>query len=83
MSAAAAPAWTARVLTIFPEMFPGPLAHSLAGKALSEGVWALEAIDIRDFAITSAGIEVAPAGRHRRAGGAGPRTPRRRRRRPA
>jgi len=39
--------------------------------------------DIRDFAITSAGIEVAPAGRHRRAGGAGPRTPRRRRRRPA
>ena len=50
MSAAAAPAWTARVLTIFPEMFPGPLAHSLAGKALSEGTWALETIDIRDFA---------------------------------
>ena len=49
MTAAAAPAWTARVLTIFPEMFPGPLAHSLAGKALSEGIWALEMIDIRDF----------------------------------
>jgi len=50
MSAAAAPAWTARVLTIFPEMFPGPLAHSLAGKAREGGVWALETIDIRDFA---------------------------------
>ena len=50
MSAAAAPAWTARVLTIFPEMFPGPLAHSLAGKAMSDGVWALETVDIRDFA---------------------------------
>jgi tRNA (guanine37-N1)-methyltransferase len=50
MSAAAAPAWTARVLTIFPEMFPGPLAHSLAGKARADGVWALETVDIRDFA---------------------------------
>jgi tRNA (guanine37-N1)-methyltransferase len=50
MTAAAAPAWTARVLTIFPEMFPGPLGVSLAGKALSEGTWALETIDIRDFA---------------------------------
>jgi len=43
-------AWTATVLTIFPEMFPGPLGHSLAGKALREGLWALETIDIRDFA---------------------------------
>jgi tRNA (guanine37-N1)-methyltransferase len=49
MSAVAA-VWTARVLTIFPEMFPGPLAHSLAGKALADGVWALEAVDIRGFA---------------------------------
>ncbi len=42
--------WRARVLTIFPEMFPGPLGHSLAGKALEAGVWALETVDIRDFA---------------------------------
>ena len=42
--------WVARVLTIFPEMFPGPLAHSLAGKARADGVWSLETVDIRDFA---------------------------------
>jgi tRNA (guanine37-N1)-methyltransferase len=45
-----APLWTARVLTLFPEMFPGPLGHSLAGKALESGIWALETVDIRDFA---------------------------------
>jgi len=44
------PIWTARVLTIFPEMFPGPLAQSLAGKALADGVWALETVDIRGYA---------------------------------
>lgn len=43
------PAWTATVLTIFPEMFPGPLAFSLAGKALARGVWRLDAVDLRDF----------------------------------
>ena len=42
--------WTARVLTIFPEMFPGPLSASLAGRALSDGIWALESVDIRAFA---------------------------------
>ncbi len=42
--------WTARVLTLFPDMFPGPLGRSLAGKALERGDWRLEAIDIRDFA---------------------------------
>jgi len=42
--------WRATVLTIFPEMLPGPLAYSLAGKALKAGIWALEAVDIRDFA---------------------------------
>ncbi|HEU4825469.1 MAG TPA: tRNA (guanosine(37)-N1)-methyltransferase TrmD, partial [Dongiaceae bacterium] len=42
--------WTVRVLTLFPEMFPGPLGQSLAGKALERGDWALEAIDIRGFA---------------------------------
>ena len=42
--------WRATVLTIFPEMLPGPLAHSLAGKALAAGIWELETVDIRDFA---------------------------------
>src|SRR5436305_9026180 len=42
--------WRATVLTIFPEMLPGPLAYSLAGKALKAGLWQLETVDIRDFA---------------------------------
>jgi tRNA (guanine37-N1)-methyltransferase len=42
--------WTATVLTLFPEMFPGPLGHSLAGKALADDVWRLETLDIRGFA---------------------------------
>jgi tRNA (guanine37-N1)-methyltransferase len=42
--------WRATVLTIFPEMFPGPLGLSLAGKALQKGLWALDAVDIRDHA---------------------------------
>jgi len=40
--------WWATVLTIFPEMFPGPLGASLAGKALAKDLWALEPVDIRD-----------------------------------
>lgn len=48
--ARANPIWKATVLTLFPEMFPGPLAHSLAGQGLAAGAWALEALDIRDFA---------------------------------
>lgn len=44
------PLFSAGVLTLFPEMFPGPLGHSLAGKALKEGIWALESVNIRDFA---------------------------------
>lgn len=43
-------AWTATVLTLFPEMFPGPLGISLAGRALEAGTWRLEAVDIRGFA---------------------------------
>lgn len=39
--------WRASVLTIFPEMFPGPLAQSLAGKALRSGIWSLDTVDIR------------------------------------
>ena len=42
--------WRASVLTLFPEMFPGPLAHSLAGRALQSGVWSLQTVNIRDFA---------------------------------
>jgi tRNA (guanine37-N1)-methyltransferase len=42
--------WRASVLTIFPEMFPGPLGLSLAGKALASGGWSLDVVDIRSFA---------------------------------
>ena len=42
--------WKAKVLTLFPEMFPGPLGLSLAGQGLEAGAWALETVDIRDFA---------------------------------
>jgi tRNA (guanine37-N1)-methyltransferase len=41
--------WQASVLTIFPEMFPGPLGLSLAGKALASGAWSLDVVDIRSF----------------------------------
>ena len=41
--------WRATVLTIFPELFPGPLGASLAGKALAAGIWSCDAVDIRDF----------------------------------
>lgn len=46
----AARTWTARVLTLFPEIFPGMLGVSLAGKALRDSLWVLDVIDIRDFA---------------------------------
>src|SRR5438445_4389227 len=42
--------WRATILTLFPEMFPGPLGISLAGKALASGIWSLDAIDIRGHA---------------------------------
>ncbi len=42
--------WRATVLTIFPDMFPGPLGASLAGKALANGAWSLDVVDIRGFA---------------------------------
>jgi tRNA (guanine37-N1)-methyltransferase len=42
--------WRASVLTILPDVFPGPLGASLAGKALAAGVWSLDVIDIRTFA---------------------------------
>ena len=43
--------WRASVLTLFPEMFPGPLGQSLAGRALESGVWSLDVTNIRDFAL--------------------------------
>jgi tRNA (guanine37-N1)-methyltransferase len=43
--------WSATVLTLFPDMFPGPLGHSLLGKALANDLWSLEVRDIRDHGI--------------------------------
>ena len=55
--------WRATVLTLFPEMFPGPLGISLAGKALASGLWALEARDIRDSATDRhRSVDDTPAG---------------------
>ena len=59
--------WRVKVLTIFPDMFPGPLGQSLAGKALAGGLWALETVDIREFARDKhASVDDTPFG-----GGAG------------
>jgi tRNA (guanine37-N1)-methyltransferase len=55
--------WRATVLTLFPDMFPGPFGLSLAGKALAEGKWALDVIDIRDFATDKhRSVDDTPAG---------------------
>jgi len=57
----------ATILTIFPEMFPGPLGVSLAGRALTDGIWSLEVCDIRDSAKDKhRSVDDSPAG-----GGAG------------
>ena len=59
--------FAATVLTLYPEMFPGPLGVSLAGRALREGTWAVDAVQIRDFAIDKhKTVDDTPAG-----GGAG------------
>lgn len=59
--------WRASVLTLFPDMFPGPLNISLAGKALAAGIWALDAHDIRAYATDRhRSVDDTPAG-----GGAG------------
>jgi tRNA (guanine37-N1)-methyltransferase len=59
--------FAATVLTLYPEMFPGPLGLSLAGRALTEGVWSLETVQIRDFAADKhRAVDDTPAG-----GGAG------------
>ena len=55
--------WRATILTLFPEMFPGPLGISLAGKALSSGLWSLEARDIRASATDKhRSVDDTPAG---------------------
>lgn len=55
--------WRATVLTIFPELFPGPLGASLAGKACANGLWSLETVDIRDFATDRhRSVDDTPAG---------------------
>jgi tRNA (guanine37-N1)-methyltransferase len=55
--------WAATVLTIFPDMFPGPLGASLAGKALAAGLWGLQTIDIRDHALDRhRSVDDTPAG---------------------
>src|SRR5206468_4454273 len=55
--------WRATVLTIFPELFPGPLGASLAGKASDNGLWSLETVDIRDFATDRhRSVDDTPAG---------------------
>lgn len=55
--------WRATILTLFPEMFPGPLGISLAGKALAANVWALDARDIRNSATDKhRSVDDTPAG---------------------
>ena len=44
--------WTARILTLYPKMFPGPLNQALAGHALKKGIWSIRTIDIREYAET-------------------------------
>lgn len=59
--------FAATILTLYPEMFPGPLGHSIAGRALAEGKWACETVQIRDFATDKhRTVDDTPAG-----GGAG------------
>lgn len=61
------PAWRATVLTLFPEMFPGPLGVSLVGGALAAGLWSLTTVQIRDFGLgRHRQVDDTPAG-----GGAG------------
>ena len=59
--------FAATILTLYPEVFPGPLGHSLAGRALAEGLWSIETVQIRDFASDRhRSVDDTPAG-----GGAG------------
>jgi tRNA (guanine37-N1)-methyltransferase len=64
------PAFRATVLTLYPEMFPGHLGYSLAGKAMERGQWALDAVQIRDFATDKHRTVDDTPGRRRRRHGA-------------
>ena len=56
-------AWHATTLTLYPEMFPGPLGLSLAGRALRDGIWSCETVQIRDFATDKhRSVDDTPAG---------------------
>lgn len=56
-------AFRVQVLTLYPELFPGPLGHSLTGKALALGLWALEVLDIRSFSTDKhRSVDDTPAG---------------------
>jgi len=55
--------WRATILTLYPDMFPGPLGQSLSGKAIADGKWTLDAVNIRDFATTKhRNVDDTPAG---------------------
>lgn len=55
--------WAATVLTLYPEMLPGPLGHALAGRALEQNIWSLETVNIRDHATGKHGsVDDTPAG---------------------
>jgi tRNA (guanine37-N1)-methyltransferase len=55
--------WAANILTLYPEMFPGPLGLSLAGRALADGIWSLDTVQIRDFATDKhRSVDDTPAG---------------------
>jgi tRNA (guanine37-N1)-methyltransferase len=55
------PLFSAIILTLFPEMFPGPLGQTLAGKALEKGIWSLKTLQIRNFATDKHKIVDAPS----------------------
>jgi tRNA (guanine37-N1)-methyltransferase len=55
--------WSASVFTLYPDMFPGPLGQSMSGTALANGLWALEAIDIREHGLgRHRAVDDTPAG---------------------
>ena len=59
--------WKAKIITLFPSAFPGVLGESLTGKALQEGLWQLETVDLRQFGVGKhRNVDDTPAG-----GGAG------------
>src|SRR5450432_1483778 len=63
MTTASTTTWRATVLTLYPDMFPGPLGMSLAGRALAAGTWGLDVSDIRNAATDRhRSVDDTPAG---------------------